>query len=190
MGYSMIYTRNHQEIAQILNAGGIIIFPTETLYGLGCDATNPQSLLKIYALKKRAFGKVFPILVKDFKMLAEYAAFHSDQKKFMQKTKRATNFVLKAKNLSPLATKNHTAALRISSNPWVKKLFKVFDRPLVATSANITKQEPLNDPRRYAEVFGKDANLIDAVVFTGTNQKKKGSRIIDLTKKPYRILRK
>lgn len=186
----MVYTKNPQEVAQILNAGGVVIFPTETLYGLGCDATNPQALLKIYALKKRPFGKTFPILIKDLRMLTEYANFGTDHKKFIQKTKTPTSFVLKAKNLSPLATKNHTAAFRIASNIWAKKLFRHFDKPVVATSANITNQLPLSDPREYQEIFGKDSTMIDAVVFEGINRKKKGSRIVDLTQKPYKIIRK
>lgn len=181
---------SHKEVAQILNAGGVVIFPTETLYGLGCDATNPQALLKIYMLKKRQFGKAFPLLVRDFKMLAEYAAFNVDQKKFISKTKQPTNFVLKAKNLSPLATKNRTAAFRISRGAWVKKLFKHFEKPIVATSANISGKEPLTDPSKYTEIFGKDAGIIDAVVHNGINKKKKGSKIVDLTQKPYKILRK
>src|SRR3989338_8715393 len=93
-----------KKVSQIIHAGGVVLFPTETLYGLICDATNPQALLKIYQIKGRNFGKAFPILVRDFKMLAEYANFTPEQKKFIQKTKRPTSFVLKAKNLSPLAT--------------------------------------------------------------------------------------
>ena len=79
-----IVTTKFQEIAQVLNGGGVIIFPTETLYGLGCDATNPQALLKIYKIKRRRLGKVFPILVRDFKMLGEYANFNADQKNKMR----------------------------------------------------------------------------------------------------------
>lgn len=179
------------KVAQVLNAGGVMIFPTETLYGLGCDATNPQALLKVYKIKQREFGKSFPILVRDFDMLSEYAIFNPEQKREMRSlAKKSTNFVLKAKNLSPLATKNHTAAFRVSSSPWVKKLFKRFDKPLVATSANITKQKPLSDSRNYTGIFGKRSELIDTVVFAGINRKKSGSRIIDLTKKPYKVLRK
>lgn len=185
----MAISKKVNEVAQVLNAGGVVIFPTETIYGLGCDATNPQALLKIYALKKRQFGKVFPLLVKDFKMLAEYAIFNAEQKQFIGKTKQPTNFVLKAKNLSPLATKNHTAAFRIAKNAWVKKLFRHFDRPIVATSANVSGKEPLADPAKYTEVFGKDSGMIDAVVHSGVNKKKKGSKIVDLTSKPYKILR-
>ncbi len=185
-----IFTNKPEQVTQVLNGGGVVIFPTETLYGLGCDVTNPQAILKLYKIKQRELGKVFPLLVKDFKMLAEYANFNAEQKKFMQKTKKPTNFILKAKNLSPLATQKHTAAFRISSGPFVKKLFKVFDKPIVATSANISKKDPLSDPRVYAETFGRDSDLIDAVVFNGVNKKKKGSRIIDLTQKPYKIIRK
>ena len=168
-----IFTNKPGEIAKVLNAGGVVIFPTETLYGLGCDATNPQALLKLYAIKQRELGKVFPLLIRDFKMLADYADFRAEQKKFIQKTKQPTNFVLKAKNLSPLATHKRTAAFRISKNAFVKKLFKSFDKPLVATSANISKQDPIADPRDYQQFFGRNSELIDAVVFTGVNKKKK-----------------
>ncbi|MBI2024925.1 MAG: threonylcarbamoyl-AMP synthase [Candidatus Harrisonbacteria bacterium] len=180
------------EVVQAFNAGGVVIFPTETLYGLGCDATNPQALLKVYKVKQREFGKSFPILVKDFNMLADYAIFGADQKKFMQKEgrKRPTNFVLRAKNLSPLTTKHHTAAFRISSSAWVKKFFKKFEKPIVATSANLSGKNPLTDPRKYKEIFNKDAELIDFMIFNGVNKKRVGSRIIDLTKKPYKVLRK
>ncbi len=179
-----------QEALKALNAGGVLIFPTETLYGLGCDATNPQSLLKIYAVKKRKFGNVFPILVKDFKMLADYASFNDEQKKTISKAKSPTTFVLKAKNLSPLATKNHTAAFRIAKHSWVKKIFKIFDKPLIATSANISGKDPLVDPKNYKEIFGNDSSIIDVVVDAGINKKKKASKIVDLTSKPYKIIRK
>ena len=185
-----IFTNKPEGVTQVLNAGGVVIYPTETLYALGCDATNPQALLKLYSIKQRELGKVFPILVRDFKMLAEYAVFNAEQKKYMQKIKKPTNFVLKAKNLSPLTITKHTAAFRISSNPFVKKLFKTFDKPIIATSANVSKQDPIADPREYAQFFGKNSDLVDAVVFSGVNRKKKGSQIVDVTQKPYKIIRK
>jgi L-threonylcarbamoyladenylate synthase len=178
-----------QEAVKILNAGGVIIFPTETLYGLGCDATNAPALLKIYQIKNRPLGKAFPILVKDFSMLAEYASFTAEHKKIITSAKQPTNFILKAKNLSPLAMQNHTAAFRIARHPWLKQVFRYFDKPIVATSANISGQPSLIDPRKYREIFGNKAKLIDAVVFNGINRKKKGSKILDLTKKPYQVLR-
>ena len=178
-----------QDIVKILNGGGIVIFPTETLYGLLCDATNPVSLLKIYRLKNRPLGKSFPILVKDFKMLAEYAHFNTEQKKKITSTKKPTNFVLRSKNLSPLVTQKNTAAFRISRHLWIKKLFKHFDKPIVATSANLSGQDPLADPRIYQEVFGKNAEMIEAAVFAGVNRKKKGSVIVNIIKKPYKTLR-
>lgn len=178
-----------KKIVSILYGGGVIIFPTETLYGLGCDATNPQALLKIYQIKNRPLGKSFPILVKDLKMLADYANFNPEQKKAILAAKKPTNFILKAKNLSPLLTQKKTAAFRIVKHPWVKKLFRYFDRPIVATSANVSSEQPLADPRKYKEVFGVKADLVDAVVFTGVNRRRKPSALIDLTKRPFRVLR-
>ena len=178
-----------QEVTKILNAGGVVIFPTETLYGLGCDATNPQALLKIYQIKNRQIGKAFPILVKDFNMLGEYATFSPEQKRVMSKSKKPTTFILKAKNLSPLAAMKHTGAFRLARHRWTKELFRHFDKPIVATSANVSGKDPLRDPSLYKEMFKKTAEMIDAVVHAGINRKTRGSKIIDLTKKPYKIVR-
>lgn len=182
-------TPKHQEVTQILNGGGVVIFPTETLYGLGCDATNPQALLKIYQIKSRAIGKAFPILVKDFNMLSEYAQFTPEQKRVMVKAKKPTTFILKAKNLSPLASIKHTAAFRMAKHRWAKELFRYFDKPIIATSANVSGKDPLRNPADYKEMFKKTADLIDAVIHAGINKKTKGSKIVDLTKKPYKIVR-
>lgn len=178
-----------KKIISLLNAGGIIIFPTETVYGLGCDAANAQAILKIYQIKGRQLGKSFPLLIKDFQMMTEYAVFNKEQRAYMKKIKSPTSFVLKAKNLSPLIMQNHTAAFRISSHPFAKKLFRYFDRPLVATSANLVGQPPLKDPAKYQEIFGDRASLIDVAVSEGVNKRSKPSRIIDLIKKPYKIIR-
>ena len=183
------FNKDPKFLSQVLNAGGVIIFPTETLYGLGCDATNPQALLKVYQVKGRQLGKSFPVLVRDITMLSEYAIFNQDQKRTIVAAKNPTTFILKAKNLSPLATQKHTAAFRIPRTGWAKKIFRHFDKPLIATSANLSKREPLPDPRIYKETFGKHSDLIDAVVFTGINRKRKPSAIIDLTKRPYKIVR-
>lgn len=184
-----VFNKDPHFLAKVLHAGGVIIFPTDTVYGLGCDADNPQALLKIYQLKRREIGKSFPVLVKDFKMLAEYAVFNSEQRNLIAAARRPTTFILRAKNLSPLVMQRHTAAFRIPRAGWVKKLFRHFDKPIVATSANISRQEPLSDPRNYKAVFVKNTDLIDSVVFDGVNRKKQPSAIINLTKKPYKRLR-
>lgn len=178
-----------KKTAAIIKRGGLIIFPTETLYGLGCDATNKAALKKIYEVKNRPASKAFPILVKDFTMLSYYAVLSDEQKKIIISAKKPTNFVLKAKNIPPSAIYQGTAAFRISSHQWVKKLFRYLGKPLVATSANVSGEKPLSDPRAYEKIFGGKSKLIEAVVFAGINRRKKGSRIIDLTRKPFAILR-
>lgn len=180
-----------QKIEQILNAGGVIIFPTDTLYGLGCDALNPQAILKVYRIKDRPFGKPFPILVKDLEMLLKYAVVNEEKIKKIKSAKKPTTFILKSRrNLSPLVLSGRTGAFRIPKDRWLKQLLKNINRPLVATSANLHKQKPLSDPKKYKEVFGEKAKLIDGVVLGGINRKRKGSMIIDLTVKPYKVLRK
>ena len=188
----MVFFANNlsaKKSAAILKRGGLIIFPTETLYGLGCDATNPKAIKKIYSVKNRPTGKSFPILIRDFKALSQYAFFNAQQKQVIARAKKPTNFILKAKNLPRLAIYKETAAFRISSHLWIKNLFQYFNRPLIATSANISGEKPLNDSRKYEKMFEKKSKLITAVIFSGVNKKTKGSKIMDLTKKPFATLR-
>lgn len=180
---------NEEKIAAIIKRGDLIIFPTETLYGLGCDATNSAAIKKIYLAKNRPKGKSFPILIRDFRMLSKYAFFNKEQKQIIANAKKPVNFILKAKNLPRLAIYKGTAAFRISFHVWIKKLFQYLDKPLIATSANLSGKKPLSDPRKYAEMFGQKSKLITAVIFAGVNKKTKGSKIVDLTKKPFATLR-
>ena len=180
---------NYRLIAKILENNGVVIMPTETLYGLICDATSSKALKKIYLIKNRPLNKAFPIVVKNLKMLKNWAEINKEQEALILKATKPTNFILKAKNLPLKAMQNKTAAFRITSSNYLQNLFKYFKKPLVATSANLAGEKPLTDPRKYQEVFGKNSKLIDEVVFAGINRKTKGSQIIDLTTKPYKKLR-
>jgi len=180
------------KIVEILKNGGVVIFPTETLYGLFCDATNPKAIAKIFKIKGRPAGKAFPILVKDFVMLAKYARVEKEKIKILKKIwfrKRPTTVILPAKNLPKTATMSGMAAFRISSHPLVKKLFRYFSKPSVATSANLSGQLPIKDSRKYREVFGERARLIDGIVFNGINRKRKGSRIVEFVGERLRVIR-
>ena len=178
-----------KKTAAIIKSGGLIIFPPETLYGIGCDATNSRGIKKIYSVKNRPAGKSFPILIRDFRMLSQYAFFNAQQKQVIARAKKPTNFILRAKNLPRSAIYKGTAAFRISSHPWIKNLFWHLTKPLIATSANISGAKPLSDPRKYREMFEKKSKLITAVIFSGVNRKTKGSKIVDLTQKPFATLR-
>ncbi|MEK7590111.1 MAG: L-threonylcarbamoyladenylate synthase [Patescibacteria group bacterium] len=180
---------NAKKAAAIIKRGGLIIFPTETLYGLGCDATNSKTIKKIYLAKNRPKSKSFPILIRDFKMLSQYAFFDEQQQKIITSAKKPTNFILRAKNLPSSAMHKGTAAFRISSHPWIKNLFRYLTKPLIATSANISGKKPLSDSRQYKEAFEKKSKLITAVVFAGVNKKTKGSKIVDLTQTPFATIR-
>jgi len=183
------YNIDYRKIAKILKNGGVVIMSTETLYGLICDATNLKALKKIYLIKNRPKNKAFPIVVKDLKMLKNWAEVNKEQEAVILKATKPTNFILKAKNLPKIAMQNNTVAFRITTSDYLQNLFRYFKKPLVATSANLAGEKPLTDPRKYQEVFGKNSKLIEEVVFAGINRKTKGSQIIDLTVRPYKKLR-
>ncbi len=179
-----------KKLLRTLKKGGVAIFPTETVYGLGCDATHLQALAQVYEIKNRPPGKAFPILVKDIEMLKKYAELDEDQHDKIFSAKEPTTFVLKARNLPRLAMENGTAAFRIASHPLMQDVLSRLNKPVVATSANDSDRPVLSDPRKYEDMFGAKAKLIHTVIFDGVNRKTKGSRIVDLTSRPYKILRK
>jgi len=97
-------------------------------------------------------------VVKNLKMLKNWAEINKEQEALILKTTKPTNFILKAKNLPLKAMQNNTAAFRITTSNHFKIYFKYFKKPLVATSANLAGEKPLADPRKYQEVFGKIQN--------------------------------
>ena len=125
---------------QTLKNGGIILYPTDTVWGIGCDSTNKEAVQKIYKLKKRSKNKALIILI------AEYANLYKliDQispnaHKEMNKEKPTTVIFDNVKNVSKeLLAKDGSAAVRLINDHFCKKLIIKFGQPIVSTSANIS----------------------------------------------------
>lgn len=182
---------DYKKIAEILEEGGVMIFPTDTLYGLGCDATNEKAVRKIFKIKSRPKGKGMPVLVRDFKMLGLYAQYNKEQAKIIRNTVIPTTFRLGVRGgLAKNVLENDTGAFRVPRKDFVQNLFKYFKKPIVATSVNRSGEIPLKNPKDFKRVFKENSRLIDLVVDDGINRKKKGSRIVDLTVGGYKIIRK
>lgn len=130
-----------KECIAVLESGGLILYPTDTIWGIGCDATNEAAVAKIYKLKNRPDEKSMIILLADIKDINTYitqpnpAVFD-----FIQQTKKPTTIIYNgpvglADNL--ISTEN-TIAIRIVNDPFCKHLIKRFRKPIVSTSANIS----------------------------------------------------
>lgn len=151
------FTMDHfGEIATTLENDGIILYPTDTIWGLGCDATKPTAIERIYNLKQRDRSKPFVLLVDSIEMLKSYVEeLHPRLETLMlYNTRPMTVIYDKAKNLPTNAIgPNGSVAIRIAHDPFCQHLIRTVGKPLVATSANIS-----NEP--FPSIFGEISSQV------------------------------
>ncbi|MCX6243976.1 MAG: L-threonylcarbamoyladenylate synthase [Bacteroidetes bacterium] len=126
---------------KVLKSGGIILYPTDTIWGIGCDATNPKAIEKVYRLKKRADIKSLIILLASARDLETYVAkvpaIANDLMKNVEKP--LTIIYPNAQNLPKnVIAEDNSIAIRIVRNEFCIRLIKAFGKPIVSTSANIS----------------------------------------------------
>jgi L-threonylcarbamoyladenylate synthase len=175
-------------IQRVLNKGGVIAYPTESVFGLGCDPNNLQALEKILRIKRRPAAKGLIILVSDISQAEPFIQpLIQDQiKQLNQKQPRATTWLIPRKpNLSTLLCGNHEKlAVRITDHPIAKAICEFNNSALVSTSCNLSGRPEM---KTMLEVRNKVGAQIDHVV-NGSCGKQKPSQIIDL--ETGQILRK
>ena len=176
--------------AETLNRGGVIIYPTETLYGIGALATDKNAINKIFDIKKRASYKPLLTLAKDTDMIGKYFTISSDQIRLYKKfNKIPLTIVLDQKYSFPdeLSAGTKKVGVRISSNQFVKELFEFIDVPLISTSANISNRENI---MTIEEILDQFSDKVDLIVDSGNLPVSKGSTVLDMTTDPPKVLRK
>ena len=177
------------EAVRVIKAKGVIIYPTETLYGLGADPMSTEAMERIYAIKGRAAAKPIPFLIKDQEMLASLVEEVPPIGRELIKRywPGALTLIFRAKKglQPPLRGKAGTIALRITAHPVAQAIVEAMDAPLTATSANLAGEEDIIDGRQLAQLFGNQVDLIiDGGKVAGI-----GSTVVDLTVSPVRIVR-
>lgn len=126
-----------------VKSGGVILYPTDTIWGLGCDAGNVSAIEKIFAIKSRSSEKSMIILVNNLEMLSNFIDFIPDTvKNYWQTENRPTTFVFQnAKNLPANVTaKDKSIAVRLVKDLFCENLIRGVGFPIVSTSANISNQ--------------------------------------------------
>ena len=170
------------EAFEVIKNGGIILYPTDTIWGLGCDATNEEAVKKIYALKKRAESKSMICLVNGDRLL--YQVFREIPPvafEILECAERPTTLVLdNPKNVaSNLISEDNALGIRIVTTPFVFKLIERMKRPLVSTSANFSGAPT---PMKFSEIDPEIIKGVDYVVKLDQNKDcKKSSSVIKLT---------
>jgi L-threonylcarbamoyladenylate synthase len=176
------------EAVRVIQAKGVIIYPTETLYGIGVHPLFPEAMQRLHAIKGRDKTKPIPFLIKDEEMLAGLVEeVPSPGRELMARYwPGALTLIFRARQELPASLRgNGFIGLRISSHPVARRIVEALDAPLTATSANLTGAADLLDGKQLARLFGDKVDLIiDAGRVPGI-----GSTVIDLTVAPPRIVR-
>ena len=137
------FEKDIEQCLQVLKSGGLILYPTDTIWGIGCDATNAEAVEKVYKLKKRSDEKAMIVLVADEKdVLNHVAAPDLRVFDYLQQAKKPTTVIYDgAIGLAGnLINKDGSIAIRICNDPFCRHLIKRSRKPIVSTSANISGQ--------------------------------------------------
>lgn len=180
--------------AKLIREGKVLVCPTDTVYGLICDATNEKAVEKLFKIKKRPKGKPIPIFVKDIKMAKKFAGIDKKQEKFLQKVwPGKITVVLKRKGNLPqiLFGRKETIGFRIPKYKLINELLEKINRPLTGTSANISGKPASTKIKEVLKQFEKENTKPkpDLVLDEGNLKKAKPSTVVDLTYPKIRILR-
>ncbi|MES2134987.1 MAG: L-threonylcarbamoyladenylate synthase [Patescibacteria group bacterium] len=166
----------------ILANGGIVLYPTDTLYGLGVDAVNSDALKKLRVLKGREEGKPISIVVSDMKMAEEHAEVTPLALKLAEAfLPGKLTLILKAKDNLPLelTAGTGTVGIRIPNHILCLNLARELGRPYTATSANVSDMEPKSSVPAILAQFGSASSLIDRTIDVGELLESLPSTVVD-----------
>ena len=155
------------QASELLRNGGVIAYPTDTTYGIGCSIFCKHAIDRIYQLKKREKKKPFSFICADLSEVARYAKVSNYAFKVLKRHLPGPfTFVLDASSIVPdlLTTRQKTVGIRIPANSICMALVRELGHPIVTTSANISGEEPIGDPYVIERELGK---LLDVVIDGG-----------------------
>ena len=153
-----------RKAAEIVQSGGTILYPTDTIWGIGCDATREDSVEQVYKIKKRTDRRSMLVLVSETHMLAEYVIkIPQSALEIARTASRPTTIIYPgAVNLAPnLIAEDGTVGIRITSDPFCRKLIEMTGLPIVSTSANTSGQP---SPDTFHSIEPLILDLVDHVV--------------------------
>ena len=179
-----------RNVVEILKGGGAIGYPTDTIYGVGCDLFNQDAIRKIHRLKKIDGKKPLSFICSDLKDISRYAFVSNYAYKMMKRLLPGPyTFILKATKLVPkiAMTKQQTVGIRIPDNKICLAIVRELGNPIISTSVNRPDEGGLyNDPSEIEERFGKQLVLvIDGGVIVAEH-----SSIVELTDETPKVIRK
>jgi L-threonylcarbamoyladenylate synthase len=185
-----IVEREIEKGVKVLRKGGVIAFPTDTVYGLGADAFNSTAVKRIYEIKDRARHQQLPLLIADMKQMTDLAEPIPEIAWFLAKRFWPGGLTLvlpKTESVPTYLALGATIAIRIPNHPVCLALLKGLGNPMTGTSANISGQPAA----LTAEEVGQQlAGKIDFVINGGRCPSGRESTVVDVTREPPVILRR
>lgn len=164
----------------------VIIFPTDTVYGMGTSYKNKEGIKRIYEIKGRDFNKPLAILISDLDQIKEDAYIHESAYKLASKFwPGGLTMILKSKEAYALESGEKTIAVRVPNHPTALELIQMYG-PLKTTSVNYSNEAPMNDYDSIVKVFG---NQVDKVYVNHEKISTVSSTVVDLTQEEPIIIR-
>jgi tRNA threonylcarbamoyl adenosine modification protein (Sua5/YciO/YrdC/YwlC family) len=159
--------RHMEIVVDILKRGGIIAYPTDTYYGIGCDIMNKKAIQKIYRIKKRSEQKPFSFICSSLKNISDYAKVSNYSYKTMKRLLPGPyTFILNGSRMVPkiMLTRRKTAGIRVPDHPICTKLVEILGNPILNTSATGPDDTIFSNPSLLHDHF---RNQLDVVIDGG-----------------------
>jgi len=172
----------------VLKSGGIIIFPTDTYYGLGCDIYNKEGIKQIFRIKNEMDNKLFSFICSDLKDISSYAKVSDYAYRTMKHLLPGPyTFILPAAKVIPkkLWTKRKTVGIRVPDHAVTIQIVKELGNPIVSTSTTTRRGEPVIDPQEIKNIFNSQVDLMLA----SNSMNFKPSSVIDLSGEVPEVIR-
>lgn len=178
---------------EVLNHGGLVIFPCETVYGVAVDSTNYEAIKKLTKYKQRPFGKPFAIMVNGIEMAKKYVEINQTAKQLYENFLPGPLTIIsqgKHQTAPGVESETGTLGVRLPDYPFMRQVIAKFGRPIVATSANASyKRRPYKLSDIWENISAKQRGLIDLVIDAGELPHREPSTVIDTTRGELTTLR-
>lgn len=152
-----------EEAIEVLKNGGTILYPTDTIWGIGCDATNPEAIKKIFDIKKRDENKSMIILVESEKRLQDLVDVPEMAWEIMDLSEKPVTLVYEHPRNLPkeILAPDGSIGIRLTKDEFCKKLISKLNKPLVSTSANLSGEK---SPLKFDDISTEIINAVDYAV--------------------------
>lgn len=180
------YQKALAEGLRVLRSGGLLVFPTDTVYGMGGDARSAEVLEKVYEMKGRDRGKPLTVVMSGLPMTREWCNVYEEGGKIMMETLPGPyTYILNLKQGKTLAGQAEKIGVRVPHHFFLRKLVHEFGAPIIATSANLSGKK---DPVKFGDLDAGIIKAADLVIDGGATALRQSSTVVDLVER--KILRK